>query len=55
MSSPAQLTKRVEDLEVTEKPQEPSVIVCEPDEVDTLKAKYPNIILIVDDIPRSES
>ena len=55
MSSPAQLVKRIEDLEVVGKPQEPSVIVCEPDEVDTLKAKYPIALFIVDNIPRSES
>ncbi len=50
MSQPSQLVRRIEDLEIIEKDPEPGAIVCEPDEVDILRAKYPHAVLLVDDI-----
>jgi len=51
--TPSRLVKRVEGLEVTGKPQDPGAIVCEPEELEALKAKYPHAIFIIDDIPKT--
>lgn len=47
----SQLVRRIEALEVIEQDPEPGAIVCEPGEVDILRAKYPHAVLIVDNIP----
>lgn len=47
------LSKRLSDLERANLPQDPGVIVCEPEEAEGLRMKYPNTILIIDDIPKS--
>jgi len=55
MISPAQLTKRVEDLEEKTPDSEPQVLVCDACDYDTLRALHPKTLFIVDNIPRSDS
>jgi hypothetical protein len=51
MISPAQLTKRVEDLEEKTPDSEPQVLVCDACDYDTLRALHPKTLFIVDNIP----
>ncbi len=48
------LTKRVEHLEIIEKKPEPGVIICAPCEVDSFRARYPNALILIDDIAGGE-
>ncbi len=54
MSQPSQLTRRVKDLEITEKQdQEPPVIVCDEADYERLHALHPGSTFIIDDIPKT--
>jgi hypothetical protein len=54
MSSPSQLAKRVEDLEIKTPDQEPQVIVCDESDYERLHTLHPGSLFIVDNIPDGE-
>ena len=48
------LEKKIRDLEAVEKQdREPPVLLCSPSQADALHKRYPNTVLIIDDIPKT--
>ncbi len=52
MKTVKELSNKLDELEAIEQEQEPGVIICEPDQVDHLKALHPNAVLLIDNVPK---